>query len=199
MNQKKLQSEQTKKQVVEAAMQLFAQKGYKGTSIEDLVLATGKSKGNIYYHFGSKEGLFQYLLDEWDRDWWDKWAEKEPLWTTISDKLHGLAEHIVANDLNHPLTKAMDEFLGREWDNSEVQESVTKYYSAQIAFYQDMIQTAIEDGEMQQEDAQMLAIILEAMMMGLGEMSWRSQAKDVLQLYRKAINVFLHGTLRRDS
>lgn len=199
MNKKKLQSEQTKKCIAEAALPLFAQKGYKGTSIEDIVAATGKSKGNIYYHFGNKEQLFQYLLDEWDRDWREKWKQKESQWSTFAEKLLGLAEHIVTNDVNHPLTNAMDEFLNSEWNNSEVQERVTKFYSDQIAFFQEMIQTAMDDGELQQDQAQMLAVILGAMIMGLGEISRRIQFQEALKLYHKAIDVFLHGTLTRDS
>ena len=45
MNKKKIQSEQTKKRVADAARNLFANKGYKATSIEDIVEATGSSKG----------------------------------------------------------------------------------------------------------------------------------------------------------
>ncbi|PAK50288.1 TetR/AcrR family transcriptional regulator [Paenibacillus sp. 7541] len=195
MNRKKEQGEQTKKQVAEAAKHLFAQKGYKGTSIEDIAAATGKSKGNIYYHFGSKEGLFQYLLDEWDRDWLEQWRERESTWFTITEKLQGLAEHIVKNDLNHPLTKAMDEFLSSEWDNSEVQDKVTEFYTAQITFYQEILQAAMADGQIQQHDERMLAVILGALMMGLGEMSRRTQVNDTLELYRQAMHVFLQGTL----
>ena len=54
------------------------QKGYKSTSIEEIVEATG-DKGNIYYHFKSKEGLFLYLVEEWDLEWEQKWNSKERL------------------------------------------------------------------------------------------------------------------------
>ena len=67
LNKKQLQ-EQTKKNL-RMIQSPFVQKGYKATSIEDIVAATGSSKGNIYYHFKSKEGLFLYLIDEWDREW----------------------------------------------------------------------------------------------------------------------------------
>ena len=39
MNKKKLQSEQTKRKVADAAKALFSQKGYKATSIEEIVEA----------------------------------------------------------------------------------------------------------------------------------------------------------------
>lgn len=195
MNKKKLQSELTKKKVAEAAGELFAQKGYAATSIEDIVAATGKSKGNIYYHFGSKEGLFLYLLEEWERGFKETWSEKEPYLTTIADKLGGLAQ-MMANDLNHPLIQAMNEFFGSEWDRSEVQESVAKYYADRIAFNREMIQSAMENGELAGDDERKLAIILEAVMQGLGFMAPHIGAEEASDLYRKAASVFLYGTVK---
>lgn len=66
MNKKQQQSEETKRRIAEAAKALFMQKGYRSTSIENIVEATGSSKGNIYYHFKSKEGLFLHLIEEWN-------------------------------------------------------------------------------------------------------------------------------------
>ena len=41
-----------------AAQQLFAQKGYDGTSIEDIGAAVGLTGPAIYRHFDSKQALF---------------------------------------------------------------------------------------------------------------------------------------------
>ncbi|MBP1988584.1 TetR/AcrR family transcriptional regulator [Paenibacillus eucommiae] len=199
MNKKQLQSEQTKKKVAEAARALFGQKGYAATSIEDIVAATGSSKGNIYYHFQSKEGLFLHLLDEWDREWKQQWSEKEQLYTTIEEKLYGFAEHLVANDLNHPLTKATDEFITSEWERSDVQENVANYLTEHIQFNQEMLQQAMEAGELKSDDAWTLGFILEGLLMGLGEMSKRtSNNESTLNMYQKAIHVFLHGTVGKN-
>ncbi|SFL21991.1 transcriptional regulator, TetR family [Paenibacillus sp. 1_12] len=196
MNKKQLQSEQTKKRVAEAARTLFAQKGYTATSIEDIVAATGSSKGNIYYHYQNKEGLFLYLLDEWDREWKEQWAEKEQLYSTIEEKLVGFAEHLVVNDLNHPLTKATDEFIYSEWKRSDVQEEVANYLSNHVQMNQRMLQQAMDAGELKTTDAWTLGFILEGLLMGLGEMSKRSPNYDTtLNIYRQAIHVFLHGTV----
>lgn len=108
-----------------------------------------------------------------------------------------MAEHLVANDLNHPLTKAMNEFMSSEWDKSNVQENVAAYIASRIAFNQQILEVAMEKGELKQDDARVLAIILEALLIGLGDMSWRSQYDETLKVYRKAIHVFLQGTLNR--
>jgi TetR/AcrR family transcriptional repressor of nem operon len=50
---------------IEAALPTFRQKGYAGTSIQDLVDATGVGRGSLYAAFGSKEGLYLAVLDRY--------------------------------------------------------------------------------------------------------------------------------------
>ncbi|MFC4017740.1 TetR/AcrR family transcriptional regulator [Micromonospora sp. GCM10011542] len=50
-------------EVVAAAMETFRRTGYEGTSIGDLVAATGLGRGSIYAAFGSKEGLYLAAVD----------------------------------------------------------------------------------------------------------------------------------------
>ena len=50
--------------VLAEARILFAKKGYHGTSIDDLVRATGLQRGSIYKAFGSKRNLFEATLRE---------------------------------------------------------------------------------------------------------------------------------------
>jgi AcrR family transcriptional regulator len=49
--------------VLESAIQEFARKGYSGTSVQDILKATGLSKPTLYYYFQSKAGLFRAILD----------------------------------------------------------------------------------------------------------------------------------------
>lgn len=193
MNKKQLQSEQTKKRVAGAARALFVQKGYKATSIEDIVDATGSSKGNIYYHFKSKEGLFLYLTDEWDQEWEQKWKEKEPLYKTTADKLYGMAEQMVLEDLNHPLTKAADEFFHNEEKATDVEERIAEMVARHLQFNRELIQQGIDNGEFRQNDGNSLAVILESLFIGLSQVSRKSNQKDALALYHSAIKVFLYG------
>jgi AcrR family transcriptional regulator len=45
------------------AAEFFAAKGYAATAVREIVGRVGVSKPVLYYHFGSKEGLFQAILD----------------------------------------------------------------------------------------------------------------------------------------
>jgi len=51
-----------KEKVLQAAVRAFAAAGYAGTSVHDILKATGLSKPTLYYYFQSKEGLFRAIL-----------------------------------------------------------------------------------------------------------------------------------------
>ncbi len=40
-------------ELLQAALELFAEKGYDATSIEDITATVGVAKGTLYYHFSS--------------------------------------------------------------------------------------------------------------------------------------------------
>ncbi|MFF2091428.1 TetR/AcrR family transcriptional regulator [Paenibacillus sp. NPDC058174] len=197
MNKKQLQSEQTKKRVADAARALFVQKGYKATSIEEIVEATGSSKGNIYYHFKSKEGLFLYLLDEWERDWEQSWRQRESQYRTTVEKLYGFAEQLVMEDLNHPLTKAADEFFNNNEEKAnDVEERIDELVSGHLKFNQKLLQQGIDSGEFRDIDVEKLAVVLEGLILGLGQMLRKKNSEDATAIYKTAIDTLLTGIVK---
>jgi len=58
---KKVESE-PRQQMLDVALGLFAQKGYAMTTIREIVDAVGIKAPSLYYHFGSKEGLYLELM-----------------------------------------------------------------------------------------------------------------------------------------
>ena len=57
----------TRERILEIATDLFAEKGYAGTYVREIVEKAGVSKPALYYYFQSKEGLF-YAILEWATD-----------------------------------------------------------------------------------------------------------------------------------
>ncbi len=53
----------TRAAIIESAFRLFIQHGYEGTSMADLVAATGLSKGAVYHHFKDKEALHDAAIE----------------------------------------------------------------------------------------------------------------------------------------
>jgi TetR/AcrR family transcriptional repressor of nem operon len=48
-------AERTRSLIIETAARVFAEHGFDGVSLNDLVMASGMSKGAFYFHFSSKE------------------------------------------------------------------------------------------------------------------------------------------------
>ncbi|NOK59336.1 MAG: hypothetical protein GFH27_549283n204 [Chloroflexi bacterium AL-W] len=55
--------ERSREAILQAAEQLFAQKGYESTSLQEIGMLAGVSRGTPGYFFGSKEQLYQAILD----------------------------------------------------------------------------------------------------------------------------------------
>jgi len=51
-----------KEKLIEVACNLFATRGFRGTSIRDIARDMNMSISNIYHHFGNKEGLLLEIL-----------------------------------------------------------------------------------------------------------------------------------------
>ena len=73
-------TEQVKQQVVEAADQLFYQKGYNLTSFSDIAVASKVPRGNLNYYFSTKSEVLvaviryrvigmQQMLSHWEREY----------------------------------------------------------------------------------------------------------------------------------
>jgi AcrR family transcriptional regulator len=62
-NVPRLSAEARKEAIVEAVQDVFAEKGFDGTTTRDLAKAAGVSEALLYKHFPSKESLYAAMLD----------------------------------------------------------------------------------------------------------------------------------------
>lgn len=54
--------------LIRAARDAFAAKGYAGASMDELTAEVGLTRGALYNHFGSKEGLLRAVIDQIDAE-----------------------------------------------------------------------------------------------------------------------------------
>jgi AcrR family transcriptional regulator len=71
LNNKNLQSQETANRILNQAMRIFLEKGYHGTSIDDITQAAGLTKGALYWHFKSKEDLLKKLIRKYEKSFLD--------------------------------------------------------------------------------------------------------------------------------
>ncbi|MBE3558191.1 MAG: TetR/AcrR family transcriptional regulator [Ktedonobacteraceae bacterium] len=147
-------SEERRKQIMQAAMVVFARLGFQQARMEDIAREAGLSKGTLYLYFDSKEAVImavQYWFYEVDA------AELAPLvegtmpaeesltWFT-----HFLAERIA--QMKEMATLAF-EFYALVARNEEVRTSLKQYYATYQRILAACIRRGIERGELCEVDA----------------------------------------------
>ena len=67
--------EHTRSVLLDAAEEVFAEKGFTTATLDDIARAAGYTKGAIYKHFSTKEDLFLAVSDRYWRRYFDNFAE----------------------------------------------------------------------------------------------------------------------------
>ena len=102
---KKKNSRNTKGKIVSAAWQLFYRQGYDDTTIDEIVEASGTSRGSFYHYFEGKDALLSslsYLFDEKYEELMDTMdMSLSPIDKLIflNQELFGMIENTVSVDL----------------------------------------------------------------------------------------------------
>lgn len=76
---KRMTGKERREQLIDVGRTLFAERGFDGTSIEEIATVAGVSKPVVYEHFGGKEGLYAVVVDR----------EMERLLDTVTKALVG--------------------------------------------------------------------------------------------------------------
>lgn len=58
----------TRRDLLEVAERLFTEQGYAATSLDSVVAGASVTKGALYHHFSSKQGVFEAVFERIDRD-----------------------------------------------------------------------------------------------------------------------------------
>lgn len=98
-------AEETREALLTSARAAFADRGYAGSSLEDIVGPAGLTKGALYHHFGSKAGVF------------------EAVYTAMSQRLVEAVEAALAAAGDEPWARifgALDAFLEASSDPAYV-------------------------------------------------------------------------------
>ncbi len=73
--------------ILEAALDVFSQHGFRGATVDQIASAAGLSKPNMLYYFPSKEAIFTELLSELLDTWLDPLRELDPAGEPIEEIL----------------------------------------------------------------------------------------------------------------
>ena len=135
----------TNRKIFETAMELFAQKGYDGTSVEEITSLVGIAKGTLYYHFSSKEEIFNFLVNEGMKLLKNSIEIKTSQYTNSLDKLKAviLIQIKIIVKYENLITLVISQMWGKEERHLRCREYVFEY----IKIIEDIVKEGIEKGE----------------------------------------------------
>ena len=117
--------EKTKQNIIDAALKLFAQRGYHGTSIADIAKEAGVSKGLAYNYFKSKNDLAEAIFSQL----YIFFEQYDKLFTEITDP-YELLELMIKGTFKH--LRENEEFwklyisFALQWEVSEKMKNLFK-------------------------------------------------------------------------
>lgn len=182
--------------ILDKAKELFIQRGYAATSMDELVKYTGASKGSIYYHFESKEDLFIKLLAKQNQEWMESWDEKKARFVSFEEKLYGIAEHMV-DDFQNPLTKIAEEFYINQPENKSLLSEMLAIVHGPRRLYREILTEGAQEGRIPAEDVDEISVVFGSLLDGMSVSYFERSQEELRELYRRGVTYFLHGVLTR--
>lgn len=145
----------TKRKIFETSMQLFARKGYDATSIEEITATVGVAKGTLYYHFSSKEEIFNFLVEEGMKLLKNSIHIKTSKSDTTIDKLRAIVLIQIKIIVKYEdfMTIVLSQIWGHEQRNIMCKNKVIEY----VKTVQEIIEEGMKKGEIPNGDSEVLA------------------------------------------
>lgn len=133
----------TKRKIFETSMNLFATKGYEATSIEEITSVVGVAKGTLYYHFSSKEEIFNFLVEEGMKLLQNSISIKIANCNTLASKIKAilLIQIKVMNKYEDFMTIVLSHALGK----GSIHLTCRKYVFEYIDLVEKIIRESIEN------------------------------------------------------
>jgi TetR/AcrR family transcriptional repressor of nem operon len=171
--------EQTRRRIVEAAAPIFNKRGYEGSSLNELMEATGLKKGGIYRHFSSKEEL---AAEAFDYTWEAAWKARL---LNVDEKANGIEKlrQLIASFVEHRSPVAggcpiLNTAIDADDGNPVLRAHVTKALRSWLSRLQTIVDQAQVRGETQPGvDPKAVATLIVASLEG-GLMMSRIQRSD---------------------
>ena len=145
----------TKRKIFETSMKLFAEKGYDATSIEEITATVGVAKGTLYYHFSSKEEIFNFLVEEGVKLLKNSIAIKTDKLSNSLDKIRAIV--LIQIKILVKYENFMTIILSQIWGNDARSIMCRNHVFEYIQMIEEIVKKGMEQKEILDGDANIIA------------------------------------------
>jgi len=181
----------TKRKIFETSMKLFAEKGYDATSIEDITTTVGVAKGTLYYHFSSKEEIFNFLVEEGIKLLQNSIDIKTAKFPNYIDKIKAivLIQIKIVVKYKDLITILLSQFLGNEARNQKCKKHILEYVNK----IEGIVKEGIKEGEIKKGNPQAIASEIYGLIFSSLVYKARKKEIDVMKLFKEFENTVVEG------
>lgn len=191
-------SENTRSAILAGAKQLFIRFGKRKTSVDEIARAAQVGKGTVYFHFKSKEEIWDTIVGEEVESGIRRITEaleqadtaREKLRTYIQIRYKVFGEEL---DILNIQQGVLDELF------PEITQVIEEFKTKEIEFLEEILTYGIQRGEFREVDLEPLPMILVTMFESMSEY-WIKKVRliGVEETIDNLLNVFFYGLLKID-
>ena len=156
----------TKSRILDEALVMFAENGYKGTNLRDLAAQLGLSKSALYKHYNSKVDIWNSLLDRMEAYYAERFGSENnlPPQPKSCEELLVLTMQMIRFTVNDPkiiLTRKL--LLTEQFHDERVKKLATKHFlEGTQKIFAKVFEVMMKDGLLKKDNPEMLSFIYTA-------------------------------------
>jgi AcrR family transcriptional regulator len=184
-------TEKRRKQILDAAVLVFSERGFHGARMDDIVKQSGLSKGALYWYFESKDQLIETILDDFFEQELVLLRAALSASGTVSERLKAFTLILMQDMQEMPsFLPIAFEFYAAATRQSPIRETLQRHFRDYRSALQSMLDQGVESGELRQVDTESIAVALMALFEGLtllwvispAEIQMESMAENLLDM-----------------
>lgn len=181
----------TKRKIFETSMKLFAEKGYDATSIEEITATVGVAKGTLYYHFSSKEEIFNFLVEEGVKLLKNSIAIKTDKLSNSLDKIRAII--LIQIKILVKYESFMTIILSQIWGSDSRSIMCRNHVFDYIRMIEEIVEEGIKKNEIVEGDANIIASGVFGFTCSslIYKMRHNDEGIDIQKLYKEIDKIFI--------
>ena len=189
-----MEKNETRIEIIDAAMELFANKGYHETTMSDVVEASNTSKGTVYYYFDNKQELFETMINDVISRLYNSFeriAEKD---CSVKEKLKKMME-VHANFYKKNYKLAFSIFMEGKKIDADCKEEIWRWHKKFNSLVENVMKDGVEEGLLKDKNLKLMSFSFLGLTNSFGPSVFEGDY-DVNELVDYTIELFLQGVGR---